>query len=107
MEDILFDNIQVNVMQAEDAMEIRFKLRKDMTLWARREEELHGKIDTHGKEFLQQPCYFLGIGALVERINDKHKRSSCLLISKGFLKQEVDLSFDRVLCNIGSVSQNI
>jgi hypothetical protein len=106
-EDILFDNIQVNVMQAEDAMEIRFKLRKDMTLWARREEELHGKINTHGKEFLQQPCNFLGIGAFVERINDEHKRSSCLLISKGFLKQEIDLSFDRVLCNIGSVSQNI
>jgi hypothetical protein len=49
---ILFDEILVNVMQAEDAMEIRFELREDMTLWARREEELHGKIDTHGKEFL-------------------------------------------------------
>jgi hypothetical protein len=76
-----------------------------MTLWARAEEELQGKI--HGKEFLQQPCYFLGIGTFVERINDKHKRSSCLLIAEGSLKQEVDLSFNGVLCSIGSFSQNI
>jgi hypothetical protein len=79
-----------------------------MALWTRGEEELHGKIDTHGKEFLQQPCYFFGIGTFIKRIDDKHKRiSGCLLIAKGLLKQEVDLSFDRVLCDIGSFSQNM
>jgi hypothetical protein len=78
-----------------------------MTLWARSKEELYGKIDTHRKEFLQQPFYFWGIGTFVERIDDKHRRSSCISITKGLLKHEVDLSFNRVLCNIGSFSQNI
>jgi hypothetical protein len=68
-------------MQAEDvAMEIRFELHDDMTLWVRGGEELHGQVDAHGKEFLQPPCYFLGIDTFVERINNMHGRSCCLLI---------------------------
>jgi hypothetical protein len=56
------------------------------------EEELHGKIDTHGNEFLQQQAtrpLVLLIDALDECAN---AQDVIRFVSKGFLKQEVDLS---------------